>query len=196
MYVRVGVAGPNLEQLFLEYQVVVGGCAVHQVDAAVIFAVAQAVLQEGAHRRHADAAGDEQHVAPLAAFVGKAVAVGAAQPDGIAHAQLVHLLGNQPHVLHGHFHVIVPARGDAEHAFAERRYREHAQLPGLACEGGASLGGFEGEQLHIVRKLLYPRNGYHLGDKRGSLADARAPMFNNDVRHGLPLPLPTRSPCR
>ncbi len=36
----IGLAGPNLEQLFFEYQVVIGRCAVYQIDAAVFFSVA------------------------------------------------------------------------------------------------------------------------------------------------------------
>ena len=107
MDMGIGLVGPNVEQLFFKYQVIIGGCAIYQIDAPVVLSMAQAILQEGAYWCHADAACDEEHVATAGAFVREPIAVRSAKPHRIANSELVHLLGYYAHFFYSHLNVVV-----------------------------------------------------------------------------------------
>ena len=186
---------PVLEEVCAAHEVGVGGRRVDEVDVPVVAAVLDAPQGEAAHGWHADAAAYEEQVAPLARFVGKPVAVRAAQPHLRADLAGVQALGHAADLLHRELHVVLACARDAKHRLTFGDEAKHRQLAGLGVEGLFAVHGLEAKRLH-VRGLFH--DGDNLADDgQVRFAAVRAGVLDvYGVRHVRPPFRAGRSPGR
>ena len=145
---------PLVDDLLIVHQILHTAGAVDDVDLAVAVAVVAAVVDDGAQRRKADAAGDEEHIlAHELGIHGEGMAVGPPDGDLLPHLHAVEPLGHTAALLDGELHVLLigGGGGDGEHGLAHAGDGQHGALAGLVLEGLLAVGGDHPESFHVGR---------------------------------------------